>query len=402
MMDKILRGARCVGATMVLLLVLLLLTTSLSPIYRFAEPQPFEGPDIFDPYSTLDTARVWRRATMHTHTRVEGLFNECRYWPKEVVQRYEPFGYDYVGISNHNEITPHPMGQGPDIYEHGYNLRNFHQLVIGAERVNHLDVPLPFHISQLQWQLDMLGRECDILQINHPIRTPMLDMKTLSRLSGYDIMELTGAIDYIENDYWDWALSAGHYSFGMLSDDLHDPDTPIKIASRCILLASPTTSEEDILAALRSGCFYAMRVPDYGSGDWAIKRERNRSLPRICDIGLCGDTVYMELSAVADSIVVYGEDHTTLASARDVEALSYRLKAEDSYARFVAYLPDRVVIMSNPFARYDASVATMPGQRVTHHVDILLTLLYNLALVGVAVLMVVLYIKYVIGWRREC
>lgn len=404
-MNKIaimLRGVYYVVATFVLLLVLLFFLTSLSPIYRFAAPQPFAGPDIFDPYSTLDTTAVWRRATMHTHTRVDGALNECKYWPEEVIERYEPFGYDYVGISNHNEITPHPKGEGPDIYEHGYNLRNFHLLVIGAERVNHCDAPMPLLTSQLQWQLDMLRDECELLQINHPVRTPMLDKETFERLAGYDIMELAGGLDYLENDYWDWALSAGHYSYGMLGDDLHDPDTPIKIASRCILLASPTTSEQDILATLRRGCFYSLRVPNYGGGNWEVKIERNRSLPRICDIGLRGDTIHMELSAVADSIVVYGQHHTVLATSRGVSALSYRLKAEDSYGRFVAYLPDRVVIMSNPFARYDASEAAMPGHRATHNIDLTLTLLYNLALVGVVVLLVWLYIRYVIGWRRDC
>ena len=39
-----------------------------------------------------------------------------------------------------------------------------------------------------------------------------------------------------ENEYWDWALSAGHYSFGLANDDLHYPDKSSRIAVRCNFL----------------------------------------------------------------------------------------------------------------------------------------------------------------------
>lgn len=400
MVIKILRGVWVAVATLLLLLAVLFLFTSLSPIYHFSEPQPFSGPDIFNPYRGLDSAAVWHRANFHTHTRVEGMLNECKYWPREVLRRYEAFGYDIVGISNHNEITPHPEAIVPDSYEHGYNLRNFHKLLIGSQRVNHFDALYPINTSQLQWQLDMLRDDCELMQINHPVRTPMLTRGRLQRLAGYDIMELTGAVAYIENEYWDWALSAGHYSFGLLNDDLHNPDSTIMIASRCSFLALPTLSTEDILATLREGCFYSMRVPNYGSGDWQVKYERNRSLPAVRDIGLRGDTIYMTLTARADSIVVYGQNHCRLVLVDAADSVGYRLRAEDSYARIAAYLPDRVVIMSNPFARYDASVADRPGGRASHDINIPLTLLYNLALVLAVVVIVWLYLKYVIRWKR--
>ncbi|MBQ8493734.1 MAG: hypothetical protein IJ464_05585 [Alistipes sp.] len=400
MVVKILRVVYGVVATFVLLLVLLFLFTSISPIYDFAEPQPFRGPDIYNPYAMLRDDVPWRRVNLHTHTRVDGIFNECRYSPEEVMRRYDAFGYDYVGISNHNEITPHPKGQGTTIYEHGYNLRNFHKLVIGSDHVNHFDALMPFMTSQLQWQLDMLSEEGVLLQLNHPIRTPMLNRARLEYLGGYDIMELTGALAHLENEYWDWALSAGHYSYGMLGDDLHDPDKPIKIASRCCYMSMATTSDEDVRRTLRSGCFYSMRIPNYGSGDWAVKYERNRRLPAISDIGLRDSTIYMTLTAVADSIVVYGRGHATLARAMDVDSLAYNIGSEDSYARFVAYLPDRVVIMSNPFARYDASVATLPGEHRSWNINIILTLLYNLAIAGIVVVVVWLYLKIVRIWRR--
>ena len=45
----------------------------------------------------------------------------------------------------------------------------------------------------------------------------------MQKLGGYRIMELDSGKS-TENEYWDWALSAGHYSFGLANDDLHYPD----------------------------------------------------------------------------------------------------------------------------------------------------------------------------------
>ena len=36
----------------------------------------------------------------------------------------------------------------------------------------------------------------------------------MQKLGGYRIMELDSGKS-TENEYWDWALSAGHYSFGL-------------------------------------------------------------------------------------------------------------------------------------------------------------------------------------------
>ena len=97
--------------SVLVLLFLAILVTSVSPIYDFRAPQPFSGPDIYNPYRELDTANCWKRANFHTHTRVKGPFpmNECEEWPDETFAEYEKFGYDIVTFSNHNELTVHPF-----------------------------------------------------------------------------------------------------------------------------------------------------------------------------------------------------------------------------------------------------------------------------------------------------
>ena len=192
--------------SVLVLLFLAVLVTSVSPIYDFREPQPFSGPDIFNPYRNLDTAYCWKRANFHTHTRVKGPFppNECEEWPDETFAEYERFGYDIVTFSNHNEITAHPFDSTlqVNVYEQGYSPFKFHKLVFGSDRVVHYDPLLPLLASQKQFELDRLAKHSDFIQINHPYRTVGMSRRHMEALSGYEIMELDTGIS-TENEYWD-------------------------------------------------------------------------------------------------------------------------------------------------------------------------------------------------------
>jgi len=371
---------KSIGA-LLLIAVILFIVTSISPIYDFQEPKSFSGNDLFNPYRNLDTTHCWKRANFHVHTRVKGILNECEYWPDEVYRRLEKFGYDIVTFSNHNEITTHPFDPNlqVNVYEHGYNLFKFHKLVFGSRSVNYFDHLLPFLASQKQFQLDLLGRDADIIQINHPLRTNFFSSKQFSKLGGYQLMELDSGHS-TENEYWDSALSAGHYCFGLANDDLHKPDRSNCIAIRCNFLATPSARYADILHTLRDGAFYAMRIPDYGKGDWELKYKKNNELPYIKNIGVQDSTIYIALSTPADSIKISGEQHRTLKLAMQTDSAAYTMQSDDPYARITAYFPQGEVIYSNPFARYDASKSDTPFTESTHSVNYPLTILFNLVL----------------------
>ena len=369
--------------SVVVLLFLAVLATSVSPIYDFREPRPFSGPDIFNPYRNLDTANCWKRASLHTHTRVKGPFppNESEAWPQEVYDAYRKLDYDIVTFSNHNEITIHPFDSTlqVNVYEQGYSPYKFHKLVFGSSRVKHFDPLVPFLASQKQFELDRLADGADIVQINHPYRTWGMSRDHMEKLSGYELIELDTHIS-TENEYWDWALGAGHYSFGVANDDLHHPQDHRRIGIRCTFLCTPSGRYGDLLQTLRDGCFYAMRVPDYGDGDWEVKYAKNRELPFIEDIGLRKDTVYMKLSSPADSIRVNGQDHRTLALVEKCDSIAYVFAPEDHFARLTAFFPDGAVIYTNPFARYDSALAESPADDTPQRVSIVWTILYNFLL----------------------
>lgn len=373
-----------------------IVATSVSPVYNFSEARPFSGPDIFNPYASLEgvDSIPWKRANFHTHTRVKGIFNECEYWPDQTDSAYRKFGYDIVTFSNHNELTVHPYDTAlqVNVYEHGINIFKYHKLVFGCESVNRFDNLLPLFVFQKQFQLDLLAKESDFIQMNHPLRTGGTSEYQMRRLEGYRLMELDSGKSK-ENEYWDWALSAGRYSFGLANDDLHYPNRSGKMAVRCNFLYCPSARYEDIKKTLLSGGYYAMRVPDYGHGDWEVKYAKNRNLPSVNKIGLDSTTVFISLSQKADSIKFIGQNHTTLALAKDAYEAEYDMKQEDSYVRITAYFPEGEVIYSNPFARYDASVSDSPYREPSNTVNIPLTVLFNLAVLALCAGVIVLFYK---------
>lgn len=367
-------------ACIILVALLAVFATSVSYVYDFEDPKPFSGPDIFNPYENLDSANCWKRANFHTHTRVEGILNECEYSAAATDSAYRKLGYDIVTFSNHNELTKHPFDSKlqVNVYEHGYNIFKYHKLVFGCDEVDFFDHLVPLFSFQKQFQLDKLAKDADFIQLNHPLRTMTLSESQLQKLGGFRIMELDSGRS-TENEYWDWSLSAGHYSFGLANDDLHYPDRSWKIGVRCNFLSAPSATYNDLKKVLLSGGYYSMRVPDYGKGNWEEKYEANRNLPQIKEIGVTPDgKVYMTVTATADSIKVTGQDHKTLSLVTDTTSVAYKMKDTDPYARITAYFPEGEVIYSNPFARYDASVADSPFKVPSHTVNIPLTLLFNL------------------------
>ena len=395
-MRKLLHILYTAVASVLLLLLMAVWATSVSPIYSFREPRPFRGPDIFNPYAALDTVQGWKRANFHTHTRVKGPFppNECEAWPQETYDTYRKLGYDIVTFSNHNELTTHPFDPSlqVNVYEQGYSPFKFHKLVFGSAGVIHWDPLLPVLTSQMQFELDYLGKGSDFIQMNHPYRTIGLTEVDMKALSGYEIMELDTHVS-TQNEYWDQALSAGHYSFGLANDDLHHARSARHIAIRCNFLCTPSARYEDLKNTLLSGCYYAMRVPNYGDGDWEEKIEKNHNLPKICTIGLEGNKIYMTLSQKADSIRVNGQDHATLLLAKDTDRVEYTLGADEPFARLTAYFPGGEVIYTNPFARYDASLSASPMDNTPQHINWVLTVLYNLLVLALLAATLYLFVR---------
>jgi hypothetical protein len=371
-------------ATILLLSLLVLTIFSVSPIYRFSAPKAFSGPAIYNPYDGF--SGDCKRACFHTHTRVKSIFNESPQWPDSVWADYQRFGYDIVGFSNHNTLTRHPADTSLqiDVYEHGYSFFKFHKLVFNPGRIYRFDHILPFFVSQKQWQLDYLGGDADFVMMNHPDRTILATPRSMRQLTGYRLIEADCNISS-ELLRWDEALSAGHYSHNLISDDCHDTRDHRKIARRCSWLDVPSARYEDIAPVLIKGNFYSMRIPDFGNGNWEVKYRENAKLPSIKEIGVSEDTVFVRFSAPA-RIEAWGQDHEKLAEVNS-DYMAIVMEEQDPYLRFTANFENGVIIYTNAFARYDPEVSDSPYVVAPHKVNVLLTILWNAGLLAVAILL---------------
>lgn len=383
--------------TLIIALMMFIVVTSVSLVYDFAEPRPFSGPDIYNPYRNVDTTLGWKRAALHTHSRVEGIFNECDFTPQQIVDKYYDLGYEVVHFSNHNEQTHHPSKGHVALYEHGYNIAKLHMNVYGSEGVMLFDPFLPLFDFQRQFKLDLLSKDADLVQLNHPQRTKGIDKQTLQRLGGYKVIELSRVIEQEQRE-WDWALSAGRYLFGVYTDDMHFLDRSDAVARRSTMLNTPSESYEDVVATLNDGAYYSLYTPDYRAGNWEIKREMNLAIPRIRSIGESDGDIYVSFTEVADSIRFTGQDQQVLHTAYRCDSAGYTMADDDSYVRITAYFADGERIYTNAFARYDADKMESPFEMEHHSVNTLLTILYNILLLTIIIALGVALYKVLRRW----
>ena len=367
--------------------------TGISPVYSFSAPEPFSGDRIYNPYSDYDPAIGWKRCVLHTHTKVDKGINECPYYPATVLSDYRELGYEIVGFSNHNALTTHPEDPLLQIneYEHGYNILKYHKLVIGAQEVLPFDQLLPVLTSQKQFMIDMLAKKgCDIIAFNHPDRTLGMLPGTLTKVTGYRLIE-GQSNDNTTLHYWDEALSSGIYVHNLINDDNHNSKDSWSMARRSSFLNTPTPYYKDIKKCLIDGNFYTMSTPDFGEGDHKTKVRENKRVPKVIGIGADNDTLHIKFDRAADSIVAITQQGRRVARSTCSNTLYHIMAPDEPYIRFTAYFPEQTVIYSNAFAR--CSDGNNPYTEKEHPVNIPLTILYNLMLLAIAVLVIYLNIR---------
>ncbi|GHV01093.1 phosphoesterase [Bacteroidia bacterium] len=326
-----------------------------APIYRFAAPQPFEGEHIYNPYEEVGEDAHWYRANFHAHSYLRFGLTYGAKTPAEVVEDYRSYDYEIIGISNYQTITRYEPDDRDEfnmpVYEHGYNPLLFHQLVFGELSRTGFDIPLPLSTFQKQYVLGRVGRRADIVCVNHPNFSRMFAPDEMRKLQGYRLIEAeTGMASSAR--FWDEGLSAGRASFCLSGDDSHDTSRPHDIATDCSFIASRSTKYADILEALRTGRHYAMKIPNFGSGDTTVKHAMNRLLPQIERIGMSGDTIRVIFSEAADSVRFIGQGGREVFASAQSSTAEYRFAPEDTYIRVEASFSSGVHIFSNPFFRY--------------------------------------------------
>ena len=323
-------------------LLVLALPYARSPIYRFPAAVPFTGAQFYNPYAAWKGP--WQRANFHAHSQSWVGLTSGSQSDEEVVAAYQRLDYGVIGLSNYQRIYTPATGPAFPVYEHGYNLDKRHQLAIGARGIEWFDFPFGPFPSQEQLVIDLVKQKADLVALAHPSIRNAYSSHNLRQLGNYQLMEVVNG-PFGDHGPWDVALSSGHTVWGLANDDSHDISEPRRFAMAWNMISSPTSSQSDVIDALRGGHFYAvMRLDD----------TPNAPVTRVDNVAFRDGTLTITCSGAIPAFEFFGQNGVIRKTVRDVLTASYTFQPDDTYIRTIIWAP-RLVIYLNPVIRYDGT-----------------------------------------------
>jgi len=287
-------------------------------MYKFGDFNKFSGEQFYNPYSDLKSD--WVKVNFHAHAKAYGGVSLGSNSAEEMLAKYDTLGYDLACISNYGFVQDSiPGHKYMPVYEHGFNRRWIHQLVINETQSKPFDYPLFQNRSTRQYMINRLKTDNNLIVLNHPNHKKAYRSKDLTYLNNYDLLE--GISEFANSiEQWDIALSSGHAAWIVGNDDSHDlSDYHIGIAWNMINVDSLTNSE--IIKSLKLGKFYATK-------GW-LGQEMNKLRSLSVNDGL----YILKMVRKADSIALFSDNGQLLTYALNIDSISYQIKPENSYVR---------------------------------------------------------------------
>lgn len=363
-----------------------------APIYRFDEPKPFSGPNIYNPYQDMNPDN-WKRYNFQVQSLAWGGLTDGRKNSNELIDSvYSLLGYDYVATSDYQKINYHNSEKESFIptYEHGYGLFKTHQVCIGAKNVLWRDYPFFQSLSMKQHIIGELSDDCDLLVLAHPLLRNGYKVSDFKYLSGYQQIEVLNNLR-VSLEHWDTALSNGHRVYIIGDDDAHDVLNIRDVGRRFTMINAPDLKKENIISALDKGNSYGMEIYRWENETLNKKAERLKKIPHLLRADLVQDTFFVESSARADSIMFIGQNGKILKKQKRVSKLYYIIKPNDTYVRTEFHFPQKTFIYLNPITRYDKN----NDRQQLAKIDNQQTWLYRVIFGVVLILILIVLAKYI-------
>ncbi len=324
-----------------LLFFLIGLQYALCPIYRFPEPRPFSGEAWYNPYHTL--RNYWYKANFQVQSLCWLGLTDGKDQTEDIYRVYKDLDYDVITISDYQYINPF-KGLNVDfipVYEHGYNIKKRHQVLIGAKRVEWRDYPFGQNLNHKQHMINMLKKSSRLVVIAHPVFMHGYTPADMAYLTGYDGIEV---INHYRKSIpvWDAALSAGRIGWIYGDDDSHKIQDPAQTGVCWTMINSDSGDQESILEALSQGRMFAVQ------GKGAINRIK---LIR-CEVK--DERFVVQWDGLAGEIRFIGQNGTVLKTDTDCNGADIQLLPEYTYVRTEIRVQDSEVYM-NPIVRYDGN-----------------------------------------------
>ena len=307
--------------------------------FQFEEPMPFEGSVIYNPYDSID-AQKWLKCNFHAHAQAWNGITNGHGTAGEIHKAYKDLDYQIHCVSNYHHIdTTHAHRQNYiPAYEHGYNLRKTHQLVLGSQDVQWLDYLFPQTLHNKQHVIQQLGDTNSVIILNHPGLRNGYKASDFSSLAGYDCMEVLNP-SVISTREWDAALSAGKKTFIVGNDDIHNVIKRERLGTMCTYVNVKDENKQRVLSALRTGKSYGVVLGQKQAID---------SIPTLVALRVNTDTITIKMSARAWKISMTGQNGKELAAFNDTDLIKYKLTPKDHYARATFQYRNGTTVYLNP------------------------------------------------------
>jgi hypothetical protein len=352
-----------------------------APVYDFRQPEPFSGSALYNPYEGLDSLD-WHRANFQVQSRAWGGLTDGRKNSNEAIDSvYRSLQYEIIATSDYMKINRWSNEKETfiPVYEHGYGTHKWHQVVIGAHRVNWIDFPLGQNLSHKQYILDLLRENSELVYIAHPRFGGGYNPQDMTWLTGYTGMEV---LNYFRNsiDYWDSALSAGRYVALMGNDDSHDISNPMEVGHRMTYIHSSSLRGDSIIAALKARRAYGADIFRTREETMQEKIAKIPTIARFRYLRLFGDTIKVAVDKTAVSFRFIGQGGKEKGRMEGVSEAWYVFRPGDTYIRIEIHFADMNVLHLNPVVRYNPP--EIPGNPPLATVNVYKTWVYRVLLVA--------------------
>jgi hypothetical protein len=277
-------------------------------------------------------AALWLKGNLHTHT----LESDGDSSPAEIVQWYAAHGYDFLSITDHDEITRVDSDAlvlipGEEITDK-LPKKPLHVNAIGiSEAIPPQTGETPVEV--LQRNVDAVRKAGGVSLINHPNFGWAFGAKELRQIEGATMLEIASGHPYVNSEgppsveaMWDELLTSGKRIYAAAVDDVHHLkrpwDTDIAPPGKAWVVVRAERNAKAIVEALRRGDFYAstgVELADYIATRERLEvrvREKNGARYRIRFIGRGGRTL-QEVPGVVATYRIKGNEGYVRAKVVD-------------------------------------------------------------------------------------
>jgi len=325
----------------------------LCPHYSFTDPRPFHGEKIVNPYADANFNDV-STANFHAHTKSWGGLTNGKGSSSDVWQRYDSLGHTFHAVSQYHKIdsfNKEKQNYVP-VYEHGYNLKKTHQLVIGAKRVVWKDYIFPQTLHNKQFILHEMAKDTNnLVVLNHPAVRSGYDVNDLKLLHYYDHIELLNPSAQ-SFAHWDTALTAGKKIFVVGNDDNHNIFNDNAIGRFTTLIFGAASDSKKMIDRMKKGQSVAVWLPQIHNETLESKRSKLLNLRSlISGISLIDSMLAINLSKSVAEIRVIGHHGKLKLKQGNISSLTFPFSQNDAYLRVELYLEDGTKLYLNPIFR---------------------------------------------------